>query len=246
MTSPGTKMNELRRMAYLDAMGIDAYVSRGQLAGAAATRRLVVVPARPVSAPGIQSGAPAASGIAGAGELVPRARPRAPQIDTAEKAPAQQTPAVTTPRQDAMPQFSLVAITAGGWLWLEEMGGMPLATEQVQLVQAMAQAIGVAGNTRQEKTRPEVAHFEWPIHTNRQLDLGEEAARASVAGFIGRKLEQQQCRGLVLMGEACKARVQLEQLDCALVATTVSSAEMLDNPLLKKQAWRDLLPFAAL
>jgi hypothetical protein len=145
-----------------------------------------------------------------------------------------------------MPQFSLVAITAGGWLWLEEMGGMPLATEQVQLVQAMAQAIGVAGNTRQEKTRPEVAHFEWPIHTNRQVDLGEEAARASVAGFIGRKLEQQQCRGLVLMGEACKARVQLEQLDCALVATTVSSAEMLDNPLLKKQAWRDLLPFAAL
>ena len=131
-------------------------------------------------------------------------------------------------------------------MWLEEMGGMPLATEQEQLVQAMAQALAVAGNTRQEKKRPEVAHFDWPIHTNAQLDLGEEAARASVAGFIGRKLEQQQCRGLVLLGEASKARVRLEQLDCPLVASTVSSAEMLDNPLLKKQAWRDLLPFAAL
>jgi hypothetical protein len=235
-------MNELRRMAYLDAMGIDAYVSRGQLAGAAVTRRLVVVPAQPVPAATTQIRVPVAAAV----DPVPQFAAQVPQFDNVEKSPAPPKPAAAASKQDNLPQFSLVAITAGGWLWLEEMGGMPLATEQVQLVQAMAQALAVAGNTRQEKKRPEVAHFDWPIHTNAQLDLGEEAARASVAGFIGRKLEQQQCRGLVLLGEASKARVLLEQLDCPLVASTVSSAEMLDNPLLKKQAWRDLLPFAAL
>ena len=34
-------MNELRRMAYLNALGVDCYVSRTQLPGAAVTRRLV-------------------------------------------------------------------------------------------------------------------------------------------------------------------------------------------------------------
>ena len=38
-------MNELRRMAYLDALGVDSYVSRVQLPGAAATRRLAIVTA---------------------------------------------------------------------------------------------------------------------------------------------------------------------------------------------------------
>ena len=125
---------------------------------------------------------------------------------------------------------------------------MPLAREQVQLVQAMAQALGgvqeSAGDAAQPaRARPEVAQFDWPIHTNQQLDLGQEAARASVAGFVGRKLEQQHCRGLVLLGEACKVRVPLEQLDCPLIISTVSTAQMLANPALKKQAWRDLLPF---
>ena len=38
-------MNELRRMAYLDALGIDSYVSRSQLPGAALTRRLAIASA---------------------------------------------------------------------------------------------------------------------------------------------------------------------------------------------------------
>ncbi len=244
MIPQGTNMNELTRLAYLDAMGIDAYVSRGQLAGAAMTRRLVVVPTQPVSIPASQGRVSAeGAGAAAADRTLPVAA-RIPKIDIIEKPPTppKATASAPAPRQAAVPQFSLVAITAGNWLWIEEMCGMPLATEQVQLIQAMAQALAVAGATRPSKNRPEVAHFDWPIHTNRQLDLGDEAARASVAGFIGRKLEQQQYRGLILLGEACKSRVRLDQVDCPLVVTTASSAEILDNPLLKQQVWRDLLP----
>ena len=149
------------------------------------------------------------------------------------------------------------------------MGDMPLARDQVQLVQAMAYALaGVGGVEGQAATgaadvgvaqpsvaqpfaaqpfaaQPDVTHFRWPIHTNQQLDLGEEAARASVAGFVGRRLEQQQCRGLVLLGQACKARVPLEHLGVSSVGT-YSSAEILANPQLKLQVWRDLLPLASL
>ncbi|RLA48393.1 MAG: hypothetical protein DRQ97_04275 [Gammaproteobacteria bacterium] len=236
-------MNELRRMAYLEAMGIDAYVSRGQLAGAAVTRRLAVTPAQPV--PATQNRVPAAVGTAVAADPVPQFVTPIPQIDNVAHSGAPSTTAAPAPRRDVVPQFGLVAITAGGWLWLEEMCGMPLATEQVQLVQAMAQALANVSKTQPGKIEPEIAHFDWPIHTNQQLDLGEQAAQASLAAFIGRRLELQQCRGLVLLGQACKARMQLEQLDCGLVVSTVSSAEMLENPQLKKQVWRDLQPFVS-
>ena len=35
---------EMRRLAYLEALGVDTYVSRGQLPGAAPTLRLAIVP----------------------------------------------------------------------------------------------------------------------------------------------------------------------------------------------------------
>ena len=240
-------MNELRRMAYLDALGIDAYVSRTQLPGAAFTRRLAIVAARPQAAPPVSNDAPAPVGVPA--PAVPpdtRAYPgatRLPQIDTPPHTPV---PAKAPVQQQAsVSRFSLAAIVAGGWLWLEDLAGLPLATEQVRLVQAMAQALGVRGagadNAASGLDRPEVAQFDWPIHTNQQLDIGAEAARASVAAFVGRKLEQRHCRGLVLLGQACTARVPLEQVG-VLTVTTTSSADILANPEVKRQVWRDLLP----
>ena len=275
-------MNELTRLAYLDALGIDAYVSRSQLGGAAPTRRLAIVSAVSPVATGDASGA-ADQGTGISPDRVPPdrvppdrvppdrvppdlAQPRSsgavqlPQIDTA---PVVSAPAATvaTPRQQAtVPRFSLAAIVAGDWLWLEELQGTPLATEQVQLVKAMAHALSEVADhadkaasgqersgqarssgARPSGARPEVTQFDWPIHTNQQLDIGEEAARASIAGFIGRKLEQHQCRGLVLLGQSCKARVPMEQLE-VLTVSTAGSAELLVDGRLKKQAWRDLLP----
>ena len=45
----GPVVNELSRLVYLDAMGIDSYISRFQLPGARTTQRLAVVPDTPVS-----------------------------------------------------------------------------------------------------------------------------------------------------------------------------------------------------
>ena len=261
-------MNELKRLAYLDALGIDAYVSRSQLGGAAPTRRLAIVPPVLPSGRGDDSGAADEGARVSPDRVAPDrvapdlAEPRSPgaaqlpQIDTVPVAPAPApapAAAVATPRDQAtVPRFSLAAIVAGDWLWLEELQGLPLAREQVQLVQAMAHALcevadhadkAVSGQARPSAARPEVTQFDWPIHTNQQLDIGEEAARASVAGFIGRKLEQRQCRGLVLLGQSCKAHVPIEQLE-VLTVITADSAELLADARLKKQAWRDLLPLA--
>ena len=243
-------MNELRRMAYLEALGVDSYVSRSQLPGAALSRRLKVV-AAPVSTayeplPDIPE-SPAQS--------VPRDTPPVaaantmPQFDTGT-APA--SPLQPQRQGAAVPRFSLAAIVAGDWLWLEALGDMPLATEQVWLVKAMAQALvayaaygddeGAVGEGL-AAVQTDVAQFDWPIHTNQQLDLGEEAARASVAGFVDRKLQQHQCRGLVLLGQACEQWVPLSQLQVPSV-TTISSARILARPELKREAWRTLLPLA--
>ena len=253
-------MNELRRMAYLDALGVDGYISRAQLPGAAPTHRLVVVPSQQKAPPpaGIEipvlDAIPARPTVA-LREAASPANVQIPQIDSTSRTDVPGPVTEGVQRQEPVPRFSLVAIVAGHWLWLEEMGDMPLARDQVELVRAMAYALaGVggqaatgaadAGLAQPFAAQPDVTHFRWPIHTNQQLDLGEEAARASVAGFVGRRLEQQQCRGLVLLGQSCKARVPLEHLGVSSVGT-YSSAEILANPQLKLQAWRDLLPLAS-
>jgi len=117
---------------------------------------------------------------------------------------------------------------------------MPLTVEQVHLVDAMARALRRApGPSPGTAGKPEVAQFDWPIHTNRQLALDEEAALAAVAGFVSRKLEQFGCAGLVLLGESCSRRVPAGEIDVPAVRTA-STAEMLEEPCRKSQVWRDL------
>ena len=71
-------MNEIRRMAYLDAMGIDAYVSRAHLPGAAVTQRLVIIPNRSTAVLGSSMAAP---------PVAPALVPQVPRIDSAARKP---------------------------------------------------------------------------------------------------------------------------------------------------------------
>jgi hypothetical protein len=244
-------IKEIRRMAYLEALGIDSYVSRTQLPGAALTRRLAIAPTRAMPVPQVAGNpiaralsAPAKQRDAGTG---PGVSPVARIQDAVPLPPRdEQSP----PRAAAVPRFSLTAIVAGDWLWLEELVGMPLTQEQVQLVQSMARALVLHREPRTEAgtsaarpggAPPAVAQFDWPIHTNHQLDISVEAARASVAGFVGRRLEQHGCRGLVLLGQSCALRVPLQEVKI-LTVSTASSADILAQPALKRTVWRDLLP----
>ncbi len=229
----------MRRSVYLQAMGVDSYVSRRQLPGAAATRRLTILRAAP--SPAAPTAAPPRVDAGSMGR--PAAPVEIPHLDGGKPAPAPAAAAARPAPGEPAPRFSLAAISCGGWLWLEELD-CPLSPQQSQLVQAMAEALGtVFGNDTSDPggrgpTRAAASQFDWPMHSNRQLEQGEEAARAGLAAFIQRKLED--CKGLVLLGRACEERVPLGQLACSRVARTASTADMLRNPLLKKQVWRDL------
>jgi hypothetical protein len=232
-------MHELSRMAYLDALGIDSYISRQQLPGAAPTRRLVVVPSPAAKTTAGETGASRAPATSAADTGIPRPRVSVGSLDRPKPVPGA-TPAPARQRE-AIARFSLTTIVAGSWLWLEDLDGMPLTTAQVHLVQSMAQAMQVMGGSGDDRKRPDIAQFDWPIHTNRQLDLGQDAARASVAGFVARRLEQHGCRGLVLLGQAGASWVPAQEMAVPVVST-LSTAQMLAEPQLKRQVWQALLP----
>lgn len=217
---------ELKRLAYLEAMGMDSYVSRQPLPAAAASRKLAIVVKSASARPDQLESSPAATA-----SLIDDLQLDAVTV-VESVAPAQAPHAGAS--SDIVESFSIVAIFAGGWLWLEELSGVPLATEQVQLVSAMARALKL------NSEKPLVAQFDWPIHTNQQLDLGPEAAISSLAGFVQRKAVEFKAGRVVVLGDACQQRLPNALDDSLQCVTTVSTRRMLSEPASKKQAWRDL------
>ncbi len=225
-------MHELRRRAYLHTLGVDSYISRVQLSGAAPSQRLLVV-RRPILTeipvmvnPSARGKAPLIAVELGAvaGEIS--------QNKSTAASPDQAAP--EKHQSVSIPTFTVAAIVCGGWLWVEELSQPEVSRDQVNLIRAMVRALGLPDN------KLNVSSFDWPIHRNAQLDLGEEAAQASLGGFVLRKAAQEKCLGMVLLGDACKKRLDSQQLGASRCVSTISSAKMLMTPSLKKQVWQDL------
>ncbi len=239
--TPGQR--ELTRLAYLQAMDIAGYVARSPLPGAAPSHPLAsLVLKAPASTPtGDNAKAALASALGTESAALPAMDPARHAALTAKSRLGAEAEAPvggqqTAPSAVPVPTFTVVATLVADVLWLEELRYPALATEQVQLLQAMAAALGIPNS------RFEVTQFNWPLHRNRQLDQGEEAAIAALTGFASRQLEEQSCRAVVLLGASVRQRVSASQLSAAVQISTVSTAEMLEQPTLKAQAWRDLRP----
>lgn len=234
-------MHELKRRSYLQQLGIDSYSSRSQLAGAAQTRRLVIkrqprTALEPADISPVKSNiqaAPVASPSSIA-ELASSFSPNPKESQTPSR--TVQPPPVAVAKATPAEAFNVAAIVSGNWLWIEVLTHGVLSRDQVHLVQAMTRALGVS------EPKSHNSQFDWPIHNNAQLDLGLDAARAGLAGFVQRKIEQFECQGLVVLGCACEQRLAIQQLRVERCVSTVSTAEMLANPQLKKQAWEAILP----
>jgi hypothetical protein len=127
----------------------------------------------------------------------------------------------------------MAAVVAGGCLWLDALPAPSLPPEQLKLIQAMAHAI--AGTHGQ----PTVTRFDWPLHGNRRLDLGPGAAAAALTSFVQRQLQQHHCRALVLLGPGSGEHLQAGELaDITIVSVPLGSAELLAQPLRKREAWQ--------
>jgi hypothetical protein len=222
---------------------VDSYVSRYAVPGAAVTKRLVVLGSEEVASSGLQESAVGDAPVPGRAAIadIPNILVRERRRESATPPPAVRSHATHATH------FSLSVIEAGGLLWLENLEGMPLATDQVRLIAAMAHALsftlthhGGSGEVVGAASgRPETTRFDWPMHSNRQLDVSDEAAKASLTAYLLRKIENAQCRGIVLLGDGCQPWVDSDDLPVPVLGTHATS-RMLADAALKIEAWHDL------
>jgi hypothetical protein len=233
-------VNEIQRLAYLDALGIDSYISRSQLPAAAPSRRLRIV--RPVQAtpavPELLPAVPAPEPEPAAVSPGPAAKATSAGVDPPATArPVAGVPAPEAPAAgvEAPPMFSVMACYLGGRYWLDE---VPRSREPGDDYQVLLQGICIALGW--DPGKPVLERFDWPMHHNRQLDQGQEAARHGFEGFIRARLEQRPVSGIVLLGEPEGGWFDAAVFGGLQIVTTVSAWRMLRQPELKKVAWRDL------
>lgn len=235
-----TAQREIDRLRYLQAMGITPLVARRALPGARPSRHLGLK--GPASTSQLDEAAPAPPAPADAVRTPPPSMAResaaALRAELGEAAPA--PPSVPTRNRDPAPaaaasaeRFRLAALVAGQRLWVEDLGDLALASEQVELITAIAAALlhpEVTG------ARPVVTQFDWPMHGNLQLDLGAEEAAASLASFLGRQIEEQHCVEVMCLGDAAAGRVAPLRLACA-TRKLPSTRQLLHEPLAKRELW---------
>ncbi len=227
----------LIQSSYLQAMGIDTYISRGQVSRCEPIRRFALVASESPGEAVVEKGSNASLQSAMAAVSGGAKRSSGEEIRAESRTAVSPATAVKPDPH----RFSLVAIDVGGCLWLEELGNMPLTREQGQLVVNMARALGLGSDAGDYQ--PEVTPFNWPIHNNSQLAQGPEAAAAALAGFLNRKLDS--CRALVVLGAICSGRLPERGLSVVPRVQIPSTLEMLGNPSLKRSAWDGLSALAA-
>ncbi|MBA6412821.1 hypothetical protein H2508_06795 [Parahaliea sp. F7430] len=226
----------LQHSAYLEALGIEQYVSRWDLAGAAPSQRIAVAIAQAPAEAEPPAEALSAKEVSPHKRASLEERPvaRAEILARPTVAKSDVKSAVKKPTTTEVLRFNFALITVGPFLWLDNAAGGVLEQRQMNLIMAMARALAAPAN------RPQVEQFQWPLNNNRQLDHGAEAARAALEGFLLRRVELQQCRAVIVLGELGKSLLaDWAPLDVPVV-TTLSSAEMMSDPMLKKEVWQDL------
>ncbi|WOJ93524.1 hypothetical protein R0135_17350 [Congregibacter variabilis] len=230
---------EIRRLRYLEAMGVPVYVTRRALPGAAVTAKCglrVTAKVAPLQA-GVS--APDTGSTSAAQALRESLRNDAGQQSVETRAADRRSaPAATAQNsQEPATRFRLAAVICGGRLWVEALGEEALASDQVLLITAMGRALT---HPQASDEAPAVTEFRWPLHDNVQLGLGAEEAAATLQGFLYRQIEEHACVELICLGESSKALLTSLQLPCAR-RYTPSTRDMLESPALKRDVWSALL-----
>lgn len=241
---------EQRRRVTLLHLGIEPLVSRFNPEGARPHRHLEPMPQPPRSAevPASRTDVGRAIGSAAGERRV--GKPHSPEVAGTPQAVRITTePAAApspVPGDDAGAgqaatgkpvAFQLMIVSAGPWLWLEQLQDALIRREQLQLVQGMARAI----------TKGDLAmshlQFSWPLAEHAHLPQHADAAKDSVSGQLRRLARERQARGYIFMGAACREWVHVPPaLACLDIPSTL---DMLTEPALKRDAWQVLQPHSS-
>ena len=212
---------EMARRQALKAMGIVSYVSRYDLPGAAPAQRqsLSPPPAPPVTQP---PDAP---------------RSKAPSTVSSQRVQSHAAPesSVVKPAGDAV-QFSMLIVSAGQFLWLEQLPDGLIRQDQLALINSMASAVSGAGF---EMTQQQ---FDWPLRGNSALGNDAESAKQALQGLIQRMAREVDARRVVAMGDCQFLPDRIAQSAVSIPSTMA----MLVDATHKQAAWQSLKPLKAL
>jgi len=219
-------MNEVQRMQYLDALGIDSFMPRRILPNAPSLRLCEPVtsgaPATPRETVSAAKGAlPIAASQAGTAASVvqpaaePQASPAVAAVAAIEPVPAKVTPAVleqvaaVTEQVQAEPKTAKAVVPTPRFsLSLWQIGEQLLVIDSRQPQQALPTE-SLLNNILLALNFPAgplpSAHVvRWPIMENRFETQGADEARGMLSALIAARLETQPAKHLLLMGEeAC-------------------------------------------
>lgn len=225
---------ELRRLRYLQAMGLTVCVARKALPGARPSKRLGLRAGLNAAAPG--SGVSDARAALRASLDQPAASTqRSAQRESAAVSGSPQPPAAGPATVPAgAEQFSIATVISGGRLWIEDLGGEALARERVQLMVAMGRALD---HPDVDGEQPRVGQFDWPLSNNPQLNLGAGEASAALHSFLGRQLADHGCTAVMCCGDAAAARVSGARFTVP-VHRLPDTQTLLSNPQRKRELWR--------
>jgi hypothetical protein len=212
---------EMARRQALKAMGIVSYVSRYDLPGAAPAQRqsLSPPPAPPVTQP---PDAP---------------RSKAPSTVSSQRVQSHAAPesSVVKPAGDTV-QFSMLIVSAGQFLWLEQLPDGLIRQDQLALINSMACAVSGAGF---EMTQQQ---FDWPLRGNSALGSDAESAKQALQGLIQRMAREVDARRVVVMGDCQFLPDRIAQSAVSIPSTMA----MLVDATHKRAAWQSLKPLKAL
>ena len=215
--APSAVATEMARRKALEAMGIDVYVSRFDLPGAA-----------PAVRQRVESGSPS---------LVPvhSSETGALSVETATRrnkmpAPTPATSAAVRERSEAV-RFSMLLASAGPFLWIEQLSDGLIRQDQLALINAMARAISPQASIRQQQ-------FDWPMRGGSAVASDAESAKQALQGLIQRMAREVNAKRVVVMGTCPFLSDRIAQ-SAVVIPSTLA---MLSNASLKREAWQALKP----
>ena len=207
----------MARRKALEAMGIDVYVSRFDLPGAARAVRQRVESSSPSAVPDHSSETGARS------------------VETATwrsetPAPTQAPLAAVRERSEAV-RFSMLLASAGPFLWIEQLSDGLIRQDQLALINAMARAISPQASIRQQQ-------FDWPMRGGSAVASDAESAKQALQGLIQRMAREVNAKRVVVMGTCPFLSERIAQ-SAVVIPSTIA---MLSNASLKREAWQALKP----
>lgn len=203
-------MREPWRSAYLKSMGVDIYVARRPLAGAAPSiaplwDTAAVVRRGTTPEPHVRVEPEAVAPAQPPSAKALRGLPEGLDLDGGAP-PAVAAEPVARAATTAVPRFVLQVVRSAGVLLLDE---GPARNSDRNAYRQFIMNLLVALGRRPADV--EIDRFGWPMVTNPSVDQSEQAARESLSASIERRCDEGSCDIIVLLGPTAQQWVQTQR-----------------------------------